>query len=352
MTSLFIYNSILLSPIFLLFFKGNKYKKIVPFILIILCCYVSFLSAIRLNVGTDYVEYLNIYNDIEYNGRFEFGFVFLIRILKYFGFGSSSLFFVTSFMIYGVIFYVYRKKQSVIFLITWMLLFYFLSLNQIRQAVSMAFLLLSIFFLIDKKYIKYFLSIFFSISFHNVGILGIVFLFLVKFNFKKIHLIALLCPLFVFISIPHLLNKLDVGYLEYYNFYLTHKKYSGGQSLSIGGVIRLIIPYLFLFTFRDRDSRYFNLIKNSMFIYISFYFLSLNFYILYRVYLLFMLFIPFAADSLLGKNKKSKYICFLIVLLLWMVAQKNILTNTINPRSGQSIYPYQTIFTEKPVYPN
>ena len=119
LTSLVIYNSIILSCIMLYFDK--IYKNIYKIILPIMAIYIITMSAIRYNVGRDFLTYVDIFNTPYHidRERFEIGFIILLDITKYIFEDSQFLFFTTSILIYLPILYSYKCYRSISILLVW-----------------------------------------------------------------------------------------------------------------------------------------------------------------------------------------------------------------------------------------
>lgn len=349
MLSLIIYDSVIFS-ILLLFIDKIKprlgvYRLLIP----IIFSYIVFVSSIRYHVGSDFLSYVKLYYSIEYNNNFSLSYTTLNIILRQFIESPQAIFLVTSIIVYGFIFLTYKNYKSLSIILLWFILFYFLSLNLLRQGIALAILTYSIYYIPNKK--KYYALIILAFSFHSTGIIGLIFPILYNFRIKNIRLILLLSPLFIIIDTPSILNYLGIFKGSYYEFYITDSNiYAGSQSLSIGGMFRLIIPIAFIFIFNKTKDNNINLIKNSMLIYIILYFLSINFYILYRIYALFSILIPIACFFILKKKKKYKILVYLYIIGCFFIFQKSISEQTIYPAVGNSIYPYQTIFDKQIIY--
>lgn len=340
-----VYNGIILLPAFFVFLERSYIAKNLMYYLALFLVIV--LVSIREQVGRDFNSYIYIYDGVKDNERLEFGFQSLVDFLNFFDLPSQSLFFFCALITYGLIFKVYKLTSSYIFLFVWFLIFFLPSLNQMRQLVSIAILTYSVIYLSNKKL---FISlVLLATSFHYTGFIGFAFLIFSKIQLRFLWMILFFTPFLSFIKLSDLILSLGVFQESYYYFYLTDQAiYAGQQTLSIGGVIRLSLVFLFVYIYRNDKREFTNFIKNSLVAYAILYFLSLNFYILYRVYMPFMIALPFAAYYLFKEN--GIFIkCFVIFYMfcLFVFFQKNISEQTIRPGQGNAIYPYQTIFSEK-----
>lgn len=184
--------------------KNNFMKNCFVIIGILLPC---FLAAFRSEViGTDIRVYVkpifeaaqntNNLNDFfdeswyliwRYKtvGDYEIGFTLIIYfITKIFNSLSMVLFtihFLIIFPIYKGLEY-FKKKLSIWYgLMTFYLLFYNASLNMMRQWIAMAFLFLSIKYLIRNDKIKYIITILIAMLFHTSALLGVLIYFIYKY---------------------------------------------------------------------------------------------------------------------------------------------------------------------------
>lgn len=111
---IYIYIVILLLVLFFSFcYSYSKDKNI-----IILCKSLTFLSlflpaALRLNTGTDYTGYINIYNDILHNNNvdIEIGWLILNKVGILCNFPSQYIIIISSFITYIALFFTPQKKK-------------------------------------------------------------------------------------------------------------------------------------------------------------------------------------------------------------------------------------------------
>lgn len=349
--SLFIYNTIVLSPLLLLLDRVKHLRGIYKIIIPICLTYIVILTSIRYNVGRDFKAYTAIFNEPFHfdRERLELGFKSLVDILNYLTHDAFWLFTTVSILIYSVVFLSYKHYRSWVVISLWFLLFFLASLNVLRQAIAIAIVFYTFYF-IDINRIKYYIGVVVAGLFHFTGFIALIFPLLSRIKVKYLEILVLFTPLLLFVHIVDFFSQLPFIGNSYYAYYFEDSEvYAGEQTLSIGGVARLIVPFIFIWYFRKNFEPKINLIKNAMFVYIALYFLSLNFYILYRVYFIFQLLIPFACYFLL-KERNVKYVVYVYVLILLLLFQKNILESTISPPQGTAVFPYQTIFKANPIH--
>lgn len=347
-----VYNSIILSPLLLLFTKNQRLKPLMPIVYTFCLIYIITLVSIRFQVGSDFVNYSRIFNNIgsdEFE-RMEFGFKWLLLGLNEINLDTQLLFFFISCLIYISVFKTFKKIHSVSLLIVWLILFFLPSLNLMRQHIALALITLALAYF-DKKR-KYLLLVLLASSFHYTGLFGFVYLLLAKIKIRWLWVMVLLSPILIFVDLAKILLSTGIFSDSYYLFYLEDDTiYAGEQTLSIGGLFRILLPFAFILIYRNDNRIFINIIKNSLAIYIALYFLSIKFYILYRIYTMFLVFIPFAVYYMLSETKLiSRIFTLSYIIGLLLLFQKGIFEQTINPANGNSIYPYQTIFSDNIIY--
>ena len=209
--------------------KKSKYTKkifiIVSFIIL------STIAGFRTrDVGMDTEQYyrayqrINSYNSISeaFNEIYEKGFVVLCYGLGRISPNPQTLILVTSIFInFCVLRFINKNSKNVVYSIFLYITlnFFFSYMNIMRQAIAISFLLLSYENLKEKKYIKYFIGVFVAMLFHSSAILGLSFIIVEKFEYKRKYnkfLIPILVIIFIFgRNILSILTKFSPRLLEY-----------------------------------------------------------------------------------------------------------------------------------------
>lgn len=160
-------------------FLINPYKKafnrneIVIFFLMLLG-----ISGLRhIDIANDSIAYATSFRDAEYlnsfwelEGRFEFGFQYLVKFIKFFISDEIFIYFIiTSFLIqFSLARFIYKNSKiiwlSVFFLIT--LRFYFFSVSAIRQGLALAVCLIAYEFFKKEKMKYFYLTVMIAFSLH------------------------------------------------------------------------------------------------------------------------------------------------------------------------------------------
>ena len=121
-----------------------------------LCCFLSLFvpAALRYDIGTDYSFYVDAFNSLDTALEYEYGFRTLIFILRKIGCSSQGLFVLTSALIYLPLCSLLRRKDFSIKIILYFLLFYLYSYNVIRNAIAITFVILSVEYFTEARYLK------------------------------------------------------------------------------------------------------------------------------------------------------------------------------------------------------
>lgn len=173
---------------------------------LMLACLIKGLSY---DMGTDYLEYVNIYKRISRFGfhsheKLEIGYVFLNKILAFFQLNLPWIFIVNSFIVfYSLLYLASQLKHNVaISVVLWFFFLYIMSNNLWRQYDAMGFMMIAFTKLIqtdasnEKKFIAKKLlgfTIFSGIAclFHKTAIIYFI-VFLLLWTIRKKHLNVLI----------------------------------------------------------------------------------------------------------------------------------------------------------------
>ena len=169
-----------------------KIKYILLFSLSLLI--ISLYIGLRYDVGTDFISYTNLYYKIIYLDLFsylnldlEIGHYIICKISNLLFNGSYGMMilyaFFTNFFVMKAIEQITKRNFWLSYLI-YLLTFLPFACNGIRQGLSMSIILYSFSFFNDKKYLKFYLLVFFALLFHKTSII-IVPYSLIGILFKK-----------------------------------------------------------------------------------------------------------------------------------------------------------------------
>jgi hypothetical protein len=184
-----------------LYSKGRN-AYISAFFLIISFLVLFIPAALRGDLGTDYVGYINYYygvidNDLYTYSRVgkEFVYVNLCLLLGHFGLPAQSHIMVIAFLTYFFIYLATPKKYLPIVILIYTSTFYFSSWHLIRQTLAISIAYYATMLLIRKKYVLAFLFIWIATGCHTIAVLYfpvfLLFMF-IKLPSKSILLISAL----------------------------------------------------------------------------------------------------------------------------------------------------------------
>ena len=350
---------------------SNKYLKVsycvatmLPFIII---------SGIRYDVGTDYLyryapDYLNMINGYDVP-NLELAFKLLIKFCIVFSNDYALLFFITSIIINFFIFktiFKYSKNIPLSVLLYFITSNYFISMNLVRQYISMSILLyFSITYLNDKKIYKYIIAQITSILFHTISIIFVVTCFLKNKIIKPIYSAIVTVLLFLFAQniIQFFIGILRFAGLKNVDKYYIYFDHIKGDFAISAFVIEVFVYMLFYLIIRKLKKQNKELTKETI-LYFNIQTLSLIMIVLSarmelwnRIEIFFGLFhiisIPYYYDLLkkelnfdikiLTKKIRFNYIVYATIILLFIAR----MIYSVVIKGSIGVLPYKTIF-ERP----
>ncbi|MFC5711447.1 EpsG family protein [Thalassorhabdus alkalitolerans] len=243
----------------------SKLLRVVNIIIIIVL--PSFLFAVRYDIGTDYYNYLAIYNRAKDNieSRIEWGYYAINSVVASLGGSAQVAFFIIGLIMFSFLYLAIRHYNNILSpglaMFVFMLMYYQMSFNTIRQVITMTIVLYSIRFIQERKLFKFLFIIFIASSFHNSAWIFLPIYFLYPFIKKQKKVFA---RVLVYGSIVLIIIGLDtilapvlsnVESLDYYLRYLDE----GDMGTSLGFVIRSL-PFIIIGIYlspRLRSNTYF-----------------------------------------------------------------------------------------------
>lgn len=241
------------------------------------CCLPLLLvSALRVNVGTDYIQtyykgfirFING-NDIDH---FEIGYKAIMILSNLITSNPQVIFMTTSFLFVTITFYaIYNESPDILYSIFLLIVsrYFFISMNMVKQFIAMAIMLYSIKYLKEEND-KYKFWIFFLIaaSIHYSAIVCATFWIISKINISKWKFwgITTLMTIFYFIfmkfDLAVLIKNIFTG-TKYHKYFFNSFLYAGNNFAKwtfILNVCILIIFYIKLDSAKDyKYSLFFNI---------------------------------------------------------------------------------------------
>ncbi|GAB1431784.1 EpsG family protein [Spirochaetota bacterium] len=305
-------------------------------------------SAIRYGIGTDYVNYLDIFNRIKAGGTYhpkEFGW----EILNIFAGKFALPFqFVIAFASFFTIFPFFKteKKYFFIVIVLFSCLYYLNSFNITRQVLAMSILWYAYLNLLKKEYANAFVLVFLAAAFHNYALIFFVVFVIAQFlplNKKRMLIIFL-----IFVASYFVISKYLIPVIMGYKYSGETLKFYTQNNISVPALFKsiprcLVLGFMVFFINEDQnEKRELNYVYWLILGLAISDFLGISFLIIqrFRIYF-FMAYLGAFKILILNTDKKEKianlvFISFIIanylVRFLWI--------------GSAEVIPYTTIFAK------
>lgn len=171
----------------------NKFTELALKVLVFLVLFLP--MALRYNVGTDYVAYVNyFYSPSLLIENSELGYYLINIVVQKLELDVQWVFVISSFVILVPVVFFIKKKDYFYILLIYNLLFYLESFNLVRQSISLSFVLLALYkFWYNKNVIQYLILVLISVLFHTSSVIFIPLVFLSFLHVdKKIYLFVII----------------------------------------------------------------------------------------------------------------------------------------------------------------
>ena len=365
MPTVIFYNIILFSSTFFVYLSEKGRRKIDrQFLLGIAFLLVFVPSAIRYDIGTDYMAYKEIYeNPVRLIKHLkEPGFYFVNWFLSKIGAHFQWMFASFAFIFTAVAFKAYPKKGAWLLHFLFFSMLWFFSFNGMRQAIALAWCLLALVYFFDRKYLCFFILTLIGAIFHQSALfitaIGLMALIPLSFNFKTriapIIFISIIIVTFVSMNIVlvYIEQILKFAGFTVYASYFSNVKHFITRDFGSGlGVLAKVLFSLYIIL-NTKQLLQFNknywLLICLIVVYTVGVVLANNIIIFGRMANTFIV-APVFGAFILYQLKRNKNIhrlvlaVFMIFLLLSFIKDgMGIETSYANPKRN----PYQTIFSE------
>lgn len=322
--------------------KMNIKGKFYAFLTILI---PSIIAGIRYYVGTDYPFYANSIFlqicdtnsivDAHYIFEVEWGYSILNFIISRFTNNPHVIFFIVSFITTGCVFgaiYKYKKYLSISYaMFVYMILYYQLSFNLVRQCLALSIVLLAYAYIFENKYMKGIILIGIATFFHYSAIIALVVIPIKKAFESKYRIVyltitlLLVTLLFIFYTpivetILNFMNKiLKIDVYRYLRYLETEGKSNFSILIALQRIPFLITPLLCIKSFfnnkKENGMMYFLLVVDLIIAHMSLisnYVQRISFYFAF----LKILALPQVVSSIKNTQKKKEISiiqnCFLI----------------------------------------
>ena len=218
--------SIVIAWVIKKFLGFKKHKALKMFVALLP---LTIVSALRYDVGWDYMNYTNGYLDYITYGDLHFdeiGFKAILKFLAVFTSDSMILFATFSVLVatfFSLCFKHYGENQHVLqyILLFFMTRYFFCSMNIMRQALAMVMILYAFHFILNKRTIKNFLKfalvILLAASVHKLALIFIPLGLILPLDFKKIFSNKKVLVGMIIILVILIIFIIRSGYLAYFD---------------------------------------------------------------------------------------------------------------------------------------
>ena len=330
---MFIYLFALLLIIILFTFSKNKKNAL--FISIV---FLTLISALRCyTVGVDTKTYISAYKLIGLSPkwyyldfRYEPGFYYLCKILNVFNSNPQTLIIISSIFINFSV-YTFIKKHSKNYMLSVLLYvimnIFFSYMNVMREGLAISILLFGYEYLLEKKYVRYFLIILLASLFHTSAFAALILLLYSMLPKRRFfYFLEILIAIITFVFYTHFFSFITsiFGYSNYANGVFGLSNYFG--SLLVFLESSIIFLMLYFITFSGNKVEYnrskLQILTIINIIYLWFEFLTLRMVIFNRLYGIYAIYSIITIPELLSiikiKNKTNYYICLFIVVSIFL----------------------------------
>lgn len=227
---------------------------------------ISIPGVFRYYVGIDYANYFqvgerlrsfgNLERAMSYWGRLEGSYGFIVYYFDKVGLGSAAVIgfycLLTQILMVFGIWNLRDKINPTAQMFVYMTYFYFRTYNMARQALSVAIILWGLKYIIDKKYIKFAITVVMATLFHRTAIIGIMMIWYFRPVKKKSRIfnfvICYVVPFAFVLMFEYLMNL--VSRIPVFSVYVTdtlkYTTYNNESFFSLGTLLLIIEVVLYI----------------------------------------------------------------------------------------------------------
>lgn len=364
MITYFIYNFILFGSVYFAYLYEKSNSKVNQRVYLSFSFIIPFVFlALRYDIGTDYKDYVNYFNNIANNGNVnaEFGYYWLNYGASYLGFGEHTQFVVIGFFTLFLLYKVFPKEDFAIAIFLLITIFYlYYGYGAIRQGLAVAIMACALPFLHQRKFLEYFLLCILASWFHlatallllfmyffaNVKVNKYLMLFSLGFLFVINAYVDIISPLFSFVQqlIPKYKDMYVIG------ISIHTQKIIGSFGL-LAPLIKILPVFVVIF-FKDKIAEKFdygNIVINMTFLYGASTLFALQIHIFSRVSGIFVIYFILSMVYFIKIfDAKQRILPLLLICFLYFSwFERYITIATLDQHNGQYVRPYQTILFDR-----
>lgn len=362
MLTILFYNFILFSSTFFVWLSEKGKGRRERYLFLTIAFLLVFIpSAIRYDIGTDYVNYVRIFETgtyINYQYK-EPLFYFINSVLSGIDAHFQWFMVVTSFIFSAVAFKAYPQRNAWIFHLFFIFTLWFFSFNGIRQAVALSFSILSIYYFLNNRVWLFIFLNLVGMLFHNsvflILILGLISLIPLH-RYLKSHIfpfIAISSIVFIYLKPTIVFDIMEnflrlVGMVKYANYFQSQTHFIEHYGSGLGILVKILFSiYLLLNTKYLIELNKKNwLVVLMIYIYTVALVLASQIVIfgrmadIFKISLIFGVYFLYKIDKNRLLNKLVLIIFILFMLISFIKASIGKETSYADPKRN----PYQTIF--------
>lgn len=363
MFTVFFYNFILFSSAFFVWLSDKISSKAGRWLFMSAAfCIILLPSALRYDVGTDFFNYIHIYEYINDYENIEKGFYYVNILLRNVDADPQWMIVTLSSIFTFVFFLALPDKDKWLIFFVFTLTSYFISFNQIRQAIAIAFTLLSVRYFLNKELLLFVIALIIGGLFHKtalllipVGLVSIVPLpkwikfYFIPFSMVFTLLLVSFMPSLFFGICEFFLVKLELH--KYANYFSSARHFvSRGDATNIGVLVKLCLCLYFILLTKiiltDNDRNIF--IVYMIFLYSISTVLAASIIIFIRMQSIFIPGLVYAIYLIrnLDSHKKINSIIITIFLLFFILSFIKSSFSIPSSYSDPNLNPYKSIITE------
>ena len=309
-----------------------------------------FFAGFRFETGYDWAMYRNFYEYDTFHDNIEFGYIFFIKLLRYFFDDYQSLFFFTALATYIFLYLGIKKytNHSSIALVLFLLIpgLFLNTFSILRQELAIAITFYAFSFLRDKKFFNYIFLMILAFSFHYTAFIAfithlVVWQYASKVKYNFYYFLILFSMLFLGFNIGGVVYLFTKG--ARYEFYQT------GDSVSLLKILILNFLAIVYIYFSPKIIE-----KNKNNIYIVALFVMSIVYLnvfssviaLSRFSYYFKIFeIVLVAELLFVFDKKIRVLALIFLVVLYSILFLGALrVDMAETRTVNNLIPYKNIF--------
>ena len=317
----------------------------------------TILAGIRYNVGTDFLTYIKMYDNLK-------GIECIDYFTKYAAiFDIEPSFYIISRFAYlffdsvKVVFYIYEliivifvvsalerfnvRKMLPLSIYIFFLYFIPISFNLIRHTAALAIIFYALSYFYEEKYFKFIIYVFLATLFHKTAIIFFLVLFFIPSKNEKINTMKIKIYYIMIVLSPLILN-ITMRFIKYIPFLSSYfEKYNVNFNNSGFGFLIFILPTMLPIIYMWKKGEKQNIIQSTMNVYLLTIPLSyLGYYLSWAgrmadyTWLLEIVLLPWLLTKQNQKEKKYILLYFILFYLFYYIYMYMFLGNN-------EIFPYQ-----------